>query len=110
MKTKRTYSTYSNKAMSLLGFSIRASRKEKKMSEAELAERAGVARSLVQRVEKGDMTCGVGSVFELAYIVGIPLFNLDKNGLTSELERVENKLTLLPKAIHNSNKSIDDNF
>lgn len=110
MKTKRTYSTYSNKAMSLLGSSIRAARKEKKMSESELAERAGVARSLVQRIEKGDMTCGIGSVFELAYIVDIPLFGLDKHGLASEIAQVENKLTLLPKAIRNSNKSIDDNF
>lgn len=96
--------------MNLLGLSIRAARKENGISEAELAERAGVSRGVVQRVEKGDLSCGVGTVFELAYIVGIQLLDLDNQGLSQQISQVENKLTLLPKAIHQSSKVINDDF
>ena len=107
---KRTYSAYSTDAMYLLGTAIRAERKIKKMSEKELAERVGVARSVVQRVEKGDMTCGVGIVFELAHIVGISLFDAGASRLSSHIKQVEEKLTLLPKAIRKKTRVIDDDF
>jgi len=107
---KRTYSAYSQEAMHLLGVSIRAERKTKKMSEMELAERAGVARNVVQRVEKGDMTCSVGLVFELAHIVGLPLFDAGPGRLASHISQVEDKLTLLPRTIRKQKKVIDDDF
>lgn len=107
---KRTYSAYSSDAMHLLGATIRAERKTKKMSEQELAERAGVSRSVIQRVEKGDMTCGVGIVFEVAHIVGIPLFDAEPSRLSSQIRQVEDKLTLLPKTIHKKKKVINDDF
>lgn len=110
MKIQRTYSAYSIDAMLLLGKSIRASRKHLKMSETELAERAGTSRSMVRRVESGDMSCSVGIVFELAHIVGIPLFESDKQALSQHLKQVDEKLTLLPKATHKSRKVIDDDF
>lgn len=107
---KRTYSAYSTDAMHLLGATIRVERKTKKMSELELAERAGVARSVVQRVEKGDMTCGIGIVFEIAHIVGISLFDAGPSRLASHIKQVEDKLTLLPKAIRKKTKVINDDF
>ena len=108
--TKRTYSAYSADAMHLLGATIRAERKTRKMSEIELAERAGVARSVIQRVEQGDMTCGVGIVFEVAHIVGIPLFDAEPSRLANEIKQVEDKLTLLPKTIRKKTKVINDDF
>ena len=108
--TKRTYSAYSTDAMHLLGATIRAERKAKKMSELELAERAGVARSLVQRAEKGDMSCGIGIIFEMAHIVGIPLFDADPSRLASQIKQVEDKLTLVPKSIRKKTKIINDDF
>ena len=108
--SKRTYSAYSIDAMHLLGATIRAERKTKRMSELELAERAGIARSVVQRIEKGDMSCGVGIVFEAALIVGIPLFDADPSRLASQIKSIEDKLTLLPKAIHKKTRVINDNF
>ncbi len=107
---KRAYSAYSSDAMHLLGATIRAERKTKKMSEAELAERAGVSRSVIQRVEQGDMTCGVGIVFEVAHIVGISLFDAGPSRLASQIKQVEDKLTLLPKTIHKKKKVINDDF
>lgn len=110
MKAQRTYSAYSTEAMSLLGKSIRASRKALKISESELAERAGVSRNLVQRVERGDMTCGIGTVFELAHLVGVSLFESDRQALSKHLQQVNEKLTLLPKATHKPIKVINDDF
>lgn len=107
---KRTYSAYSQDAMHLLGATIRAERKIKRMSEHQLAERVGVARSVIQRIERGDMTCGVGVVFEAAYIVGIPLFDAGPSRLSSHIDQVENKLTLLPKTIRKKTKVINDDF
>lgn len=108
--TKRIYSAYSTDAMHLLGATIRAERKTNKMSELDLAERTGVARSVVQRVEKGEMTCGAGIVFEMAHIVGITLFDAGPSRLASHIKQVEDKLTLLPKAIHKKTKVINDDF
>lgn len=107
---KRTYSAYSKDAMRLLGTTIRVERKTKKMSEHQLAERVGVARSVIQRIERGDMACGVGVVFEAAYIVGIQLFDAGPSRLGSQIKQVEDKLTLLPKAIRKKTKVIDDDF
>lgn len=110
MKALRTYSAYTLNAMSYLGKSIRASRKALKMTEKELAERAGVSRDMVQRVERGDMSCGIGSVFELAHLVGIPLFESDKHALSQRIQQIDETLALLPKSIHKSTKVIDDDF
>ncbi len=106
----RSYSAYSRQTMHLLGALIRAERKSKKMSEHELADRAGVSRSFIQRVEQGDMTCGVGMVFELAHLVGVPLFATEATGLAGHIKQVEDKLTLLPKAIHKKPRIINDDF
>ena len=110
--TKRTYSAYSLDAMHLLGKAIRAERKSKNMSEKSLADRAGTSREFIRRVEQGDMACGIGVVFEIAHIVGIPLFGAEPNTnqLAQHIAEVEGKLTLLPKTIHKKTKVIDDDF
>ena len=109
---KRTYSAYSLDAMHLLGSTIRAERKSKKMTEQSLADRAGVSRSFIKRVERGDMTCNVGAAFEIAHIVGIPLFDAkpNTNRLAQHIAEVNGKLALLPKTIHKKTKVIDDDF
>ncbi|MBT3559266.1 MAG: helix-turn-helix transcriptional regulator [Rhodospirillales bacterium] len=106
----RTYSKYSREAMKLLGRMIRAGRKESAMTEQELATRAGVSRGLIQRIEKGDMKCEVGIVFEAAYIVGIPLFDANQASLANHVQQTESKLKLLPASIRKTGKSIDDDF
>lgn len=109
-KTKKIWSTYTADAVKLLTATIRAERKKRKMTEAELAERIGVSRDFIHRMEKGDMACAIGSVFEAAHMVGIQLFDMGPNRLTSQLSQIEEKLTLLPKAIHKKKKVINDDF
>ena len=110
MSKARSYSQYTNEAVSLLGKLIKLGRKKRRWSEFDLAERAGIARDTVHRIEKGDPTCSLGLVFEAASLVGIPLFDSNHVPLATHLERTDDILTLLPKAIHKSNKDVDDDF
>ncbi|WP_415516880.1 helix-turn-helix transcriptional regulator [Gluconobacter oxydans] len=77
---------------------------------AELAERVGISRSLLQRIERGDLTCSIGVVFEAAYIVGVPLLHQDLNALYLERHRVKDILSLLPKSVRPTTVEICDDF
>ena len=59
----RPISRYTQTALELLGQTIRAERIAGRMSAEQLAARAGISRSLLQRVEKGDPGCAIGVVF-----------------------------------------------
>ena len=106
----RTYSRYSCDAVALLGKLIRSARKERKLTTQELAERAGISRGLLQRIEKGDLKCGIGAVFEVAVIVGVKLFEADETTLTKHIHQTEEKLALLPKSVRKTAKVVDDDF
>ena len=106
----RTYSRYSRDAVSLLGKLIRSARKERKLTAQEVAERAGISRGLLQRIEKGDLKCEIGAVFEVATLVGIKLFDADATTLTKHIRHTEEKLALLPKSVRKTTKAVDDNF
>jgi transcriptional regulator with XRE-family HTH domain len=109
-KTLRTYSRYGREAVAVLGQLIRIARIERKLSVAALAERAGVSRDLIQRIEHGDPRCGIGAVFEAAAIVGVPLFEADRGALTARRAEHEEKLRLLPKSVHKTRTAVKDDF
>jgi transcriptional regulator with XRE-family HTH domain len=106
----RPYSRYSHDATLLLGQLIRRARIERKITATELAERAGISRGLVQRIEKGDPGCAVGAVFEAAAVVGVRLFDSDQAALTAALGANTTMLTLLPKAVRTSKLEAKDDF
>lgn len=106
----RTYSRPSHEAARLLGLMIRNARIERGLTIEELAVRAGVSRGLVYRAEEGDMGCGIGSVFELASIVGVPLFTTDQSAMGIHIANAEKTLSLLPRAVRASQKTVKDDF
>jgi len=106
----RTYSRYSRDATELMGKLIRLKRTERKLTAQDLADRAGISRGLLQRIEKGDLKCEIGAVFEVATIVGIKLFEADSPALAQHIERVDDKLALLPKYVRNREKTVEDDF
>lgn len=110
MTAIRTYSKYAREALSLLGKQIRLGRKQRRWSEHELAERAGIARATLQKIEKGDPGCAIGLVFEVAVLVGVPLFEADLPGLVRQHARLDDKLALLPKAVRSPATAVDDDF
>jgi ribosome-binding protein aMBF1 (putative translation factor) len=110
MTQARPFSKNTIEAVKLLGKQIQLGRKQRRWSEAELAERAKIARSTLQRIEKGDMACKVGLVFEVATIVGIKLFDADRESLKGRIHEVDERIALLPKHIHPNRKPVDDDF
>jgi transcriptional regulator with XRE-family HTH domain len=106
----RNYSPVTRDAASLLGEMIRTYRMQRKMTAAELAERAGVSRSLVSRVEGGDMGAAIGAVFEMAAVLGVPLFEADASGLARRLNHAREVNALLPKRAFQSSAEVDDDF
>ena len=110
MTKVRTYSRYSTEAASLLGGQIKLGRKQRKWTEHDLADRAGISRATLQKIEKGDLTCAIGLVFEVAALVGVNLFDSENASLATHLDRTADKLALLPKAIRKKKKAVDDDF
>ena len=71
----RTYLRQTQDAAELLGKLIRLGRKERKMTEEDLSGQAWISRRTLQKIERGDLKCEIGLVFEVANIVGVKLFS-----------------------------------
>lgn len=110
MKKRRTYSRYAKDAATLMGEQIKLGRKQKRWTENELAERAGISRGTLQKIERGDMGCAVGLVFEVALLVNIPLFEQDTHPLSRQVEQIRDKVALLPHRIRTRQNAVDDGF
>lgn len=106
----RVYCRYSRKAVALMGEMVHLYRKERKLSARDLADRAGISRTTLQKIEKGDMRCEIGLVFEVAALVGIRLFNADASSLDALEERIRDKIALLPKSVRVPKGIVDDDF
>lgn len=89
MKKVRTYSKYTQEAVALLSQKIKFERKRRKWSEHNLAERAGISRAALQKIENGEMTCAIGIIFEVATIVGINLFDSDGQPFAKHLNNTQ---------------------
>ena len=57
-----------------------------------------------------DPGCAIGSVFEVASILGIPLFNSDYNELSTQNKIIDEKLALLPREVRKKKIECDDDF
>ena len=109
-KIRRPYSRYAKHAAVLLGQLIRKARIDQKMTAEELADRAGISRGLLRRIEKGDLGCTLGAVFEAAAVLGVRLFDADERMIDSGIQSNNAILTLMPKAIRTSHVKPDDDF
>ena len=56
MVKQRAYSKYAKEAAFLLGQQIKLGRKNRQWSEQNLAERAGISRATLQKIEAGEMS------------------------------------------------------
>lgn len=106
----RTYSRLTEQALSLLGKEIRLARKQRGMSEADLAARIGIARSTLQLIEKGDPRVEIGLAFEAAALTGVDLFVPEATSLEPQIARVDDKLALLPHSIRKPRREVKDDF
>ena len=87
MPDERTISSVALDAARLLGTEIRAGRIERGWTLAELAERAGVSRPTVVKLERGHPGVALGTALDCASLVGVPLFYDDERRLAAEAAR-----------------------
>ena len=107
---RRSYSRYARDAAELLGLTIRSARIERGITVADVAERAGISRGLVHRIETGEMGSSIGAAFEVAALVGLRLFEAEPATLTRYLSMERDKLALLPQAARTGRATVKDDF
>jgi transcriptional regulator with XRE-family HTH domain len=92
----------------MLGARVRLARREHRWTLQELAERVGVTHVTMRKVERGDLTVGLGVAFEAAAIVGVPLFHEDPSRRALEAGRVDDRLAVLPALVRKPTEMDDD--
>jgi transcriptional regulator with XRE-family HTH domain len=107
--SKRSYSPHTLKALEVMGKMINLKRKEKGYTLQGLAERAGVSRSLIQRLEKCDPGCEIGVAFEVAHLLGIELFETPM-GTTLLSECLTDKIAILPASVREKKIDVRNDF
>ncbi len=110
MKRTRTYSPYAVQAARLLGTRISLARRERRWSMQELANRAGITTFTLSKVERGDLTVGLGVAFEVAALVGVPLFHEDRSRLSADIDRARDRIALLPERVRARREDVKDDF
>lgn len=87
-------------AAAVLGQQIKAGRVARHWTALELAERIGVDRRTVARIEAGDPAVSIGNAFNAADILGIPLFGAEDRHELARLRREgRERLALLPTRV-----------
>ena len=109
-KRIRAYPRTVRQAAELLGSQIRQARVERRWSVRELAERAGISTNTLLKVERGDPTVSLGVAFDVATLVGVPLFYEDRPRLAAELARGRDRVALLPQRVRERVSDVDDDF
>ncbi|MGE5282192.1 MAG: helix-turn-helix domain-containing protein [Chloroflexota bacterium] len=109
MRKPHAYSPQSQEAARLLGEQVRLARLERRWTLEELAERVGVNHTTMRKVERGDLSVGLGPALEAATLVGVPLFQADRERLALERREVQARLALIPARARRP-KKVDDEF
>jgi transcriptional regulator with XRE-family HTH domain len=81
-----------------------------KLTAQDLAERIGISRSTLQRIEKGDPKVEIGLMFEAAAIVGVKLFDADDKGIIALSGRTDDRIALLPRHVYKAGEQVVDEF
>lgn len=96
-------------AARLLGDRVRIGRRERRWTIEELAERVGVAHPTIRKIERGDLTVGLGVAFEAAAVVGVALFDADPGRRALENAHNADRLAVLPARVRRPPR-IDNDF
>ncbi len=94
--------------MRVLGLEIAHARRERRWTAAGLAERAGIATVTLRKVERGDPTVAIGTVFEVAVLLGVALFGVDAAELPTLAQRARERLAVVPTRVRHAGVAHDD--
>ena len=104
----RTYSPATSEALRLLGAQVGVARRERRWTTQELADRVGITKVTLLKIEHGDPSVRLGDAFEAATIVGVPLFHPDPERRRLEASHLSDRLAALPQLVRRP--VIDDEF
>jgi transcriptional regulator with XRE-family HTH domain len=106
----RHYLSTSLEAARVLGHQISIARRRQRRTAKEVAERAGVTRVTLGRIERGDPEVGMGLYFEVTSVLGVPIFGAEGSELAGLVARGERELALLPARVFEPRRNFDDDF
>jgi transcriptional regulator with XRE-family HTH domain len=92
----------------LLGARLRVARLRRGWSEMELAERAGISRTTLKRIERGEPAVALGFALECFAVLGLSLSGGPAGETREQLERARLELETLPKRIRSGDVADDD--
>lgn len=110
MKRTHAYLPQTLDAVRLLGLQTASARKRRRMTARELCERARIDEKTLRKIERGDPTVTIGTVFEVAGLVGVSLFAPDPTELPVIIRREEDRLALLPGRVVDVRNQVDNDF
>jgi len=110
VRRPRTHSPEAVEAARILGAHVRLARLERRWTLEELAERVGVNHATMRKVERGDLTVGLGPALEAAVLVDVPLFHEDPDRRRLEMRGLETRLALVPQRARRPRSAVNDDF
>jgi transcriptional regulator with XRE-family HTH domain len=110
MVSGQTLSPMTRDAVVVVGQLVASERRRQRRTAADLAERAGISRDTLYRVERGDPTVAIGTALELLVLLGVPLFATDADGLARQVASGRQLLALLPDRVRPTAREPDDDF
>ena len=105
----RVHSAATLDACRALGSLVAVARRERRMTVAEVCERVGIDPATLRAVERGAPTVALGVAFEVATVLGVPLFSVPAGELRSIAAQLTDRLTLLPARVR-ATRDVDDDF
>jgi transcriptional regulator with XRE-family HTH domain len=106
----RSYLSSTVDAVQVLGRQLAAARRSQRRTAEEVAERAGITRVTLRRIERGDPAVAIGLYFEVAMVLSVPLFGAEGNELAQLAAAGERELALLPRRVRAQPIQVDDDF
>ncbi|MDO8391498.1 MAG: helix-turn-helix transcriptional regulator [Actinomycetota bacterium] len=110
VKATRTYLPQTLDAARVLGLEVAAARRRRRMTVKDLAERAGITAVTVRKAERGDPTVALGTMFEVAGLVGVDLFGAGPAELPALVRRSDDRLALLPARVRATDEGLNNDF
>jgi transcriptional regulator with XRE-family HTH domain len=110
MRRPHAYSPEALDAAGVLGLRIAEGRRQRRWTQAELCQRAGISVTTLRNAEHGEPTVAVGVMFELAALVGVELFGVPAGQLGGLAARERDRMALLPAHVYPRQVTTDDDF
>lgn len=102
-----SHSPWTLDALRVLGQQVSSERRTLRWTQAELAERAGITAKTLSGIESGSPSVAIGTVFEVAALLGIPLV-----GAADPMAKdvMAQRLALLPARVDHPRREVEDDF